>query len=269
MAISIFDYTSYKDYLNESLDQLNETRSGQRSRLARALPCHSAYISQVLNGAANFSLEQAEKINVFLSHSDDESSYFLNLIQYERAGTESLRLFFKKQLTVIVERRLDLKTRLTFEKSLLPEMQSIYYSSWHYAAVHVLSSIPELNTREKLAHFLKLPATRIAHVLEFLCRTGLLKESRGHYAIGTAAIHLGKESPHIARHHANWRLRAVDAIENAPSTGLHYSSVATMSVNDSVKVRKIFVEAIEKVRKIIKASKDETGYCYNIDFFPL
>lgn len=54
---SIFDYSDYKAFIL-SVDQSRPR--GFRKSLAAAIPCQTAYVSQVLNGGAHFNLEQAE-----------------------------------------------------------------------------------------------------------------------------------------------------------------------------------------------------------------
>lgn len=93
---SIFEYRSYKAYLRDWLAA--DEKRGARTRLADAIRCHNGYVSQVLNGDAQFSLEQGELINRFLGHTKDQSSFLLLLIQYERAGTSTLKIHFDEQL---------------------------------------------------------------------------------------------------------------------------------------------------------------------------
>ena len=142
MKNSVFDYDDYKDYVRDALDARAENKRGERSRLASFVGCHTAYVSQVLNGAAHFSLEQAEKINHFLGHGKEQSLFFLFLIQLARAGTPSLRKVFEEQLRALKEKQFVLKDRLQFNKTLSREDQATFYSSWHYGAAHVLVSVP-------------------------------------------------------------------------------------------------------------------------------
>jgi hypothetical protein len=52
--------------------------------LSRAIGCQTAYTAQVLKGTAHFSLEQAEAINDFLGHPEEQGHLLLLLIQRER-----------------------------------------------------------------------------------------------------------------------------------------------------------------------------------------
>ncbi|MGZ3698691.1 MAG: TIGR02147 family protein [Bdellovibrionota bacterium] len=270
MRNSVFEYRDYKAYLRDSLEARTETKRGERSRLAGFIGCHTAYVSQVLNGQAHFSLEQGELASRFLGHTKDQSLYFLLLIQFARAGTPSLKQLFEEQMQALREKQLVLKDRLEFQKTLTREDQATFYSSWHYGAVHVLVSVPGCHTERGMSDYLGLPVERIAEILQFLVKVGLVLRKDGSYKVGTSHIHLEHDSPLISKHHSNWRLQAIQSLDYSKNNkDLHYSSVITSSKADAEKIRSLLVSAIEDVRAVVKPSKDEEGYCYAIDFFGL
>ena len=87
MKKALFEYSDYKLYLSDKIDGMPKHGRGERSKLAEALRCHLAYVSQVLKGEAQLSLEQADIINQYFDHSPDEADFFLLLVQAARAGT--------------------------------------------------------------------------------------------------------------------------------------------------------------------------------------
>jgi uncharacterized protein (TIGR02147 family) len=266
MEKSIFEYKGYKPYLCDVLDQRSR---GERSRLAESIRCHSGYITQVLNGAAHFSLEQAELVNQFLAHSKDQSRFFLLLVQHDRAGTASLKEHFAEQMKELTEKQFMLKNRLHFKRSLSREDQAIFYSSWHYGSIHVLVSVPGCSTVKGISDYLGIPIEKTSEVIEFLVSVGLIVQVGDRYNIGTTHIHLENDSPMISKHHTNWRLQAIQSLDQKRPEDLHYSSVVTASYEDSPKIREILVKAIEQVRAVVRPSKNETAFSYGIDFFEL
>jgi len=100
----------------------------------------SADVSQVLNDRYHFSLEQAEAATQFLGLSQDESRCFILLVEIQRAGTPSLKQYFLKQLAELRELHLMIKERIGVSSALTEHHQTIYYSFWHYAAVHTAYS---------------------------------------------------------------------------------------------------------------------------------
>lgn len=264
-AISTFDYIQYKAYIVKAL----EVRGSTQKKLAEALRCQPAYISQVLNGSAHLSVEQAEDANVFFDHSNEEAEFFLLLVQLERAGTSRLKTRTKHQIDTVLEKRLHLRNRVDILKTLPLESQLRYYSSWHYAAVHVAVSIPALTTRRALMRALNISAPKLHEVIEFLSQSGLVIEEHGVFRQGVSRIFLGSDSPMISKHHANWRMKAIEALDRARPEDLHLSTVVSLSKADFDKIREQLVRSTNELRAVIRESKEEQIACLSIDFFEL
>lgn len=267
MQGDLFEYDDYKAYLRDELERRQRIQKGQKSKFAESVGCHGAYLSQVLNGDADLSLEHAERANRYFGHGKDESLYFVFMVQFARAGTKALKGLFASELRRIKENQFELKNRLEFKRTLTEADQVIYYSAWYYAAIHVLVSVPGCNDREGLSQKLGLTIDLVGRVLDFLKSVGLVVQKGHSYEVGTTSIHLESKSPMIAKHHTNWRMRAIHSLDQVRSKDLHYSSVVTVSQADADRVRSILVRAIDDIRRIVKDSKDEEGFCYAIDFF--
>ncbi len=267
--MNLFEANDYKAYLIDRLGSVHAGR-GSRSRLAVAVGCNTAFVSQVLNGHSHFSLEQAHKINGFFGHSKDQATYFLTLVQLNRAGTTELKDYFADQIQEQRLKQQDFKHRLSFKSEVTKEDQFTFYSSWIYGAIHVLVSVPECRTEKGLIEYLGLPTEIVSSACDFLERMGMIRRGKNGFEIGISHIHLGNDSTMISKHHLNWRLRAMLAIErNQAKKNLHYSSVITCSFEDSEKIKNIMAAAIDKIRAIVRDSRDEGGFCYLLDFFPL
>lgn len=265
----VFDYSSYKPYLEHRLGSKSQ-RKGLKSKLASTIGIQPAYLSQVLNGLAHLSLEQAEAANTFFGHSQDEAHYFLLLIQKERAGTQPLAKYFDQQINEQLKKRMTLTKRLGSKNGLSKEDHSTYYSSWHYAAIHIALTIPQLQSAESLAIHFRLPQKRVQNVLLFLREKGLATiDSDGGYRPGENFIRLGNDSPNIVQHHTNWRLSAVNSLHRETQDELHYSAVVSLSKKDIKKIKDRILEEIKNNIEIVKQSKEEELYSYCIDFFSL
>jgi uncharacterized protein (TIGR02147 family) len=223
-----------------------------------------------LNGKAHFSLEQAEKVSRFLGHTEDEREYFFVLSQRERAGTQDLERYFAEKIGQLLAKRQILIHRLGKEQTLSPENQSIYYSSWHYAAVHIATTIPSLRTRESISEFFNLPMKKTSDVVDYLVTTGLVIQSgSGSYEPGTSRVRLGNDSHNILKHHTNWRNQAIDSFDRETPFDLHYSGVLSISAEDKVKLKDMILDALKTQLAVADASKEEELYSYCIDFFSL
>jgi uncharacterized protein (TIGR02147 family) len=215
-------------------------------------------------------MEQAEGINEFLGHSEDQGYYFLLLLQLAKAGTSKLRQRFQKLVKQEQESHNLLKNRLDAKENLNEDERIKFYSSWVYPAVHALISIPGFQTPEKIAQRLKITAAQATSAIEFLVNAGLLQRGKnGQLSIGTRQTHLGADSPLISKHHSNWRLHAIRAIEEAPQSGLHYSSVVSLSKEDYDNIKEDLIAAIKRAKDVIKKSPEEEICCLSLDFFTL
>ncbi|MCM2322226.1 MAG: TIGR02147 family protein [Oligoflexia bacterium] len=268
MEISVFDHEHYQDYLVSLLLKSEHSR-GNASRLARFLGCQSSFISQVLSGRAHLSLEHAIRVSDFLNHTADERHYFMLLVQGDRAGSEKLRHYYRAQTQAIRDRRRLVRERIRVHEDLKPEHQMIYYSVWWYLAIHILVALPGTQTREQLAKRLNLAPEIVERALSFLTESGLIVEKAGKYSIGAKRIHLGPESPMLPRHHANWRNKALQAIDEMKPENLHYSGVIGISRADAKKLRAMMLDLLQRTEPIVRDSPEEAPYVMLLDFFEL
>lgn len=265
---SIFEYRSYKQYLCYIVGNRNQ-RTGLRSRFARVLKCQPTYISQILYGNSDLSLEQSYILSEYLGHTESEKQYFLLLVQKARAGTESLRNFFNDQIQDKLNNRLNLVQRLGNNDVISEEHQSIYYSSWQYAAVHIALTIPSLRSINSLSEAFRISKKRIGSILEFLCLTGLATEKNSVFSITKKRVRLGNSSPNIIRHHSNWRQQAIESLEREDLYDLHYSGVISLSEKDVRVLKDRLLSIIEELLKVVESSEEEKLYGLNCDLFNL
>lgn len=264
--INIFSTSDYRTYLMSALPTSGPQR-GIRTRLAQAIGCHPAFISQVLNGNGDFTLEQAFTICRFLELDKDETHYLLLLIQFNRAGTEDLRRHFQAEIQSIQKSREQIKERLKVGQLMRLESQLTYYSSWLYVTVHIMTSVPHFQKPESIARHLGLPLDAIQDSLAFLVDSGLVVHEGDRFVITSKRIHIGTDSPLLIQHHKNWRLRTMQALEKREKENLHYSSVISLSEADVLRIKEVILKALEHKEAIVPASKEEAVFCLAMDFF--
>lgn len=271
MIDSIYSFESYTAYLAHYIRHAPKKGRGLRTALAQAAKCQPAYITRVLQGGGDLSLEQGERVSRLLAHSAEESHYFLLLIQQARAGTPALRDYFRAQLEDLRQKQAQLAERFKVKTALDQNAQAIYYSSWVYGAVHLAVGIPRLTDRDAIARELILEPERVADALEFLLSVGLIRREAGRYAVGEARMHVGHDSPFVTKHHINWRLQAMQALERTGrdrrDRDLHYSSTVTISGADQRALREHLIQSIERYNAIIAPSPEEELHCLTLDFF--
>ncbi|MCB0349717.1 MAG: TIGR02147 family protein [Bdellovibrionales bacterium] len=270
MNKDVFDFTDYKAYLLHFIKHSPKNGRGVRRAMAEAIRCPVSHISQVISGSSQFTAEQAEEMNDYLGHTEDKAQYFMLLVHYARAGSHKLQERLKKQITAAQEKRLFLKDRLGVKAEILPADQATFYSSWLYGAIHVMTTIPEFQTREKISDHLNISLKKTTEILEFLVQIGLVVENKNEYRIGTSRIHLGSDSPLISKFHTNWRMKAIQSLDREDTQrDLHYSSAITLSEDDYLKIKSQLVKSINDAKNIIRDSKEETLAAFSVDFFKI
>jgi uncharacterized protein (TIGR02147 family) len=266
---SVFEFRDYKAYLEHVFSQMPSRGHGIRAQIAKKLRVQPAFVSQVLNSGAHFSLEQTEDLNQFLNHSEDESECFLLLVQLNRAGSVTLKQRIQKQMDHVSARRADLRSRVQIKRQLSAEEQAQYYSSWHFAAIHILVTIPQYRSVEAIAQYLNLSQARVKVVIEELMELGLLEKSGQEYFPGETLLYLNNEAALISKHHSNWRVRALEALDDLIPENVHFSVVVSVSRNDQKKLRDLIANTIEEFMKVVKSSPEEELNALNIDFFSM
>ncbi|MBK7962577.1 MAG: TIGR02147 family protein [Bdellovibrionales bacterium] len=263
----IFSWRNYKEYLLAVIENNPAGSRGTRKKLAEAIGCQVSHITNVLSGAGHFSQEQAEAASRFLGLDHRETEFLLLLVQYTRAGTMSLREFYKKLLNERQKNNLPFKGGLKTHEGTPTVEENIYYSSWDFAAVHVLTSIPQYQTAEAIAKKLMISVSRVSEVLKFLIDSGLCRKEGQRVLIERPLLHLDRSSLLVSKHHINWRLRTIATLGEVAENDFHYSSVFSLSKHDYPKIKAILVQALSEATTAIRKSQEEDCAALCIDLF--
>lgn len=267
---TVFEFDNYKAFLSSYLRQKPGRGHGLKSKWAQAMGCNVAYVSQVLNHEAHFSVEQSVNLLELLGLGESEEKFFLLLVQWARAGSVKLKNRIANEVQQIQQQRTLLRNRVDIKQRLTVEHQAQYYSSWHYAAVHMGTTIKALRTKSALAERFQISERRVSEVLDFLIKIGLVVVEDGQYVPGESRIFLGSDSHLISKHHSNWRLKAMQSLEEVRDDSLHLSTVITLSGSELKMVREEILAAIEKARSIVRQTTNEEDIaCLSVDLFRL
>lgn len=269
MGNSVFDFRDYKGYLRAYIERLPSKGHGFRAQISKSLGVHSAYVTQVLSGSAHFSLEQAEDLNSLLNHNEQESEFFLLLLQLARAGTVRLKKRIGLLIDQVLKSRTNLRERVKIQKELSSEDQLIYYSSWQYTAIHIILTIPQFQFVEKISEALKLPKEKVKKILDYLISVGLVEQAGAKYLPSTSQIYLGRDAAGISKHHTNWRMKAIEALDQETTDNLHFSAAISLSKSDYENIRDSLAQKVQESMNKVKDSKEEMLSVMNIDFFRL
>jgi uncharacterized protein (TIGR02147 family) len=269
MEADIFTFAHYRDYLLHQVGPKSERR-GIKIKLSSAIKCQPSMLSQVLSGTLDLSLEQGADVNRFFRHGNTEAHFFLLLLSHARAATAELKQYYAGQIDGVRRDRLVLSKRLEKSRELSAEHRSTYYSSWHYSAVHIATTIATLQNYRAIADFFAFPEEKARSILAFLESAGLIANDNGRLHPTDREIFLGSDSAHISSHHKNWRMQAIESLDRAPISDLHYSAVISLSREDAVRIKERCMQHIQEVVSTVRDSKDEEVlYALDMDFFSL
>lgn len=266
--MDIFAYEDYRLFLRDHLTSLPKKGRGELQKISKQIGVHSTLLSLILNGDRDFSLEQAFDLASYLQLTEIEAEYFSLLVQYSRAGNPRYKNFIKRKAEKLRISSQKVAQRVPFEKVLTDEEKSIFYSAWIYSAIRLFSS-----TREKgvglddiMEKFL-ISRPQALTILSFLTSSGLLKEHDGLYTMAVQSTFLEQGSPHLHKHHTNWRLKAVQKSSLLLDKELMFTYPCSLSRDDFQKIREQVLQLIKSVSKTVKDSPAEDIACLNIDLF--
>jgi uncharacterized protein (TIGR02147 family) len=264
--MTVFEFADYRAFILFRIERMPRRGRGELGRIARHLRLHTTTLSQIVRGTRQLSLEHGVLLCEYLGLGEAETGFFLLLIQWDRAGTPELRRLLKGQLDAIRKSKGELTRQLSAGATIPEDQQAVFYSSWFYSAVRVLSSIPGFQSPESIAERLHLPRKLVNQVADFLVRAGLCVRGPEGLAPGPNYTHLDAASPLVARHHANWRLKAVERHPKLTEDEISYTAPMSVSREDAVKIRRLLVDTVKSIHAIREPSACEAAYFLNLDW---
>lgn len=265
--VNLFEFSDYRKYLRAWLEYAKERKKSNLTRLAEAVGVHPTYLSHVLNGTKDLSAEQAFLVSEHFSLTKLEREYFFILIQIERAGSVSLKQYLLEKKNDLLKQKDQLKQRFGIHRELTDTERAIYYSSWIYSALAVATDIQKGQSALELSEKFDFDRNQIQQILDFLTSIGVVKEKNGRYSLGENHIHVPNESPFVVKHHLNWRIKAIQNMDNRQPDELFLTAPMSISESDYANIREKINLAIKDIIKIAKESRAEKVICMNIDFF--
>jgi uncharacterized protein (TIGR02147 family) len=265
---SIFEHKSFRDYIEERL-KCDDFGRGGKAKLAAYLECQPSFISQVLKGKNNLSLEQGYKINSLFSHSHLEKDYFINLLEHDRAGSLELRKYFEMKLEDIKEKAKLIENHIEFEH--LSEEDTIaYYDNWNHVLAHQLINIPKYQTVNALRQKLNIDDDDLKKTLSFLSSCNLIDQDEvGNLKMGTSRLHIRKGSPLADFANKTARLHNIQNLKRKDASSLNYGAYMTLSKKNYLEFKQRFVNLISELHNSLDEDEPETVCSIIIDMMEL
>ena len=240
---------------------------GEYRKVAERLGVSTTMVSQVFNGDKHLSLELASDLTDYLHLNELETDYFFLLVEHARAGSFRLQQKLKKRLENATAEAKKLEVRLKQDAELNDATKAIFYSSWIYTGVRMLTDLSDMNDAQEIADRLNLPRPQVQKVLEFLIKEGLVVQKDGKLKMGPRRTHIGASSALVNKHHQNWRLAGFQKMILTETENMFYTGPMSLSVEVAERVRSELPALIEKIHGWVVPSQAETVRCLNIDWF--
>lgn len=265
--MKVFDFEDYRKYISARLAAMPFQGRGELSKIAKELGVNSSFLSQVLNGAKNFSLEQIYVLGEYLQMNETEIHYLGELVNLERASKKNYKLFLKRRLDRIKNEVRAREGIPPVDQPLDERNQAVFYSSWKFSAVQLLTGIEGFQELERIAERLEIGVSEAKSILEFLVGCGLCVTNGEQYQIGARRTHVTESSPLRPRHLLNWRIKAFTDINQNAKDCLFFSAPMRIDEATYFKIVKAVRELIQNTNTLIDQADDQTVACLNIDLF--
>lgn len=263
---SIYSFTDYREFSRAWIEGQGTNR-GLRGRLAEAMGVSSTMLSLVMKGDKNLSMEQAAEAAEFFGLNERETDYFFLLVEYGKAGTHKLQVKLQRQIREAQSSAKKITNRVDKNIEITDEVKAIFYSSWIYSAIRILSAVEGFNDAPSIAKKLNLPLPIVVNAVDFLLEHNLCKKTQGRISYGAARTHVPSDSPFVAKHHQNWRLRGFQLMDQVNEDHLFYTKNMALSAAAAEEVRRLLPSFIEAIDRISGPSDSEKVYCFNLDWF--
>lgn len=263
----VFNCNNFHQFLIQGIENNTELKRGEKKAIAEYLNIHPTLLSQILSGSRVFTDEQVYLLGEYFGLTDLESDYIFVLHQIASIQNKKFKEKLIKKKDELRSRSTNLSERVSKEKVLTDEEKSLFYSSWVYSAIRMLTSLEGGRTKEEIALRLDLDKKKVNEVLDFLLRTGLCKMEKGRYHLHISRTHVDKNSPYYKQHHTNWRIKSVQKLDRSIEDDLTFTGPMSVSREDFDLLKEEMVKLIQRVSSVVKDSNAEDIYCLNLDFF--
>jgi uncharacterized protein (TIGR02147 family) len=260
------EHKSYLGVLKSRLDA-EGSRPGYKTALSAAAGFSPSFLSHVVKGKGHLAPEHAVGIAQFWNLGMDDTEYFVELVNLARATEPKMRAYVELRLEQI-RKRGERKLLKGAARPLASDWsKSVYYSSWHYSAIHIATTIPAFQTSTAIAKRLEVPVDLVERTLVELQSMNLVAHKGARWEATEA--NLGAIGDHNARSYGvHWGVRSLQDIQvRRDPRSLFRSSVYGVSRSVFKEMRQEMVQFIRKFDDLAIPSPGEELVCSHWHLF--
>lgn len=267
--MQIFEFNDYKEFVLAELKLRPKGGRGEFMKISKALGVHTTMVTHILRGDHHPSPEQALALAEYLGLNPLETDYFMALINMARASDGRSRQYYREKVRDYKDKSLALTHRLEFKNKLDESDQAIFYSSWVYSAVRLLTAIPQYGSAQAIAEELSLSRQKVNNVLDFLVSRNLVSRQNDRFRYHELSTYVDRDSPFASKHNLNWRLKIFERLDQVARNEMVYTNPIVIAESDFERVTELVVKFIDEFRKLADPSPSEILCCLNVDWLKL
>jgi uncharacterized protein (TIGR02147 family) len=264
MNESVFKFSSYKAFMHTKLRK--DSQRGSLSRAAEALNCQRSFLSRIMNSKMQLTPDLAFKLCQHWGLKTQEAEYFKLLVEHERAIDPQYALHLSQKIKGLKNDYESIANR-TSRPAPTVTHEVLYFSAWHWSAIHFLTAIKDYQSAEALADRLKLPKSLVLECLVQLSKWGFVEKVHSRWVYKGGEYHLPRESPLAILNQQNWRMRAQMDAQSLNQKSIHYTNVHTISRSNIPVLNDLILKFISEADELLKSSSEEDCIVLCCDFF--
>lgn len=275
--MNIFSTTDYRTILKETLEAkkfLDKSYSFQA--MASAIRVQKPYISKVINARADFNSDQLYMACVYLGFEEEETSYILLLLEYERCFYPERREVLLKNIEKVQDSKRDSKNiikdsinsrnAVDFDNSIHIE----YYLDPIILIVHMFLTIPRFRKNlDQISKELFITRDDLNNTLSKLVEMKLIEINDGEVTVLVASLHLPRESKVVSSHQNMLKQYGLYR-QNRLKVEQKKNFLVTFSSNEKARkeIELEFNNFLSKVKAISMKGKKDHCYQMSFEMFP-
>jgi len=266
----IFNYTNYQVYLNNWIENMPKKGRGMRRALALHIGIPQGQLTRILSGDFDFTVDQAVKAISFLELSKLEGQFFVGLVELARGGNMETREMKQERLAEIKKQAMSPESIQNAEKYKFSEEDlKIYFESWYYTAIEILTQIPGYQTLDSICEYFKIPKSRALDILNFLVEKGVVRREGKKYIRDQQMKfeNLEPGSLYLKSRSISWRNRALVSLDDKEVNNLNLTMVFSLAKDDVPRFKEALIDKIKELYNSTEGPKPEEISCICLDFF--
>ncbi len=266
--MDVFGYQDYREILRSELARrIRQNPRYSQGAFARDLALTPGRLSEILHGKQGVSTKVATQISKGLHFSDEESAYFLDLVESQHGRSRLLR--------DAARLRLHRYRRIPFAEKMGEDAFRVI-SDWYHVAILELLRLPHhQNSPQWIAEALSIETEEASAALDRLIRLGLIApdpEGRPVLVDANQRFSGSMHAESFQKYARQILWRALEAVDKAQLTAMH-SYILALPESQVPHILRILKDSSDRLAETIDLEHGEKDkdvvYCLALQLFPL